>query len=310
MRKIVQILFRVLAVIVVLLLLWALLHRILNIYEATKLEQTGQYVIVDEKKMNVYSVGEGDTTIVLMPGLGTTAPVLDYEPLATELAKDYQVVIVEPFGYGWSACTTNERSVENIVEELREALKEIGVTGEVVLMPHSASGIYATWYANIYPEEVRAIIGIDCALPRQVEYFGGANPKVPQIAKLAHLLGVQRVLCMLSPTMFISDDSMGVYTKENLDKQLMLSNKVGYNTTVIDETNAIAENIEKTFDMEFSEDLPLLFFTRDTRKAFYETYICNRELQNVVVFDAGHYMHWTKAVDMVQEIKKSGILER
>lgn len=36
--------------------------------------------MVDGQKMCVYSKGEGENTIVLMSGLGTTSPILDFAP--------------------------------------------------------------------------------------------------------------------------------------------------------------------------------------------------------------------------------------
>lgn len=302
-KKIKSILFRIIVVIFGMVLLWILFHLILCKAEESRQQQRGKYVTVKEKNMNVYAVGEGNTTIVMMPGLGTTAPILDFEPLVLALSKDYRIVIVEPFGYGWSDCTDEERSIENIVEELRMALRMSGEKGPFVLMPHSVSGIYAIWYANTYPEEVASVIGIDCALPKQVEYFGGSNPHIPQLAKLVNPLGIQRILCAVSPTMFISDNKEGIYKEENLEEQIILSNRIGYNYTVINETNTVAENIEKTFELEFSENMPLLFFTTENKKSFYESYIKNTQLQKVAVLDAGHYMHWTKAYDMVQIIK-------
>ena len=134
-------------------------------YEQKKFPAIGQLVEVDGKNIHVYTKGEGDNTIVLLTGLGTAAPTLDFEPLINEMAKKNKVVVVEPFGYGWSDITNKERTVENIVEETRSALEKSNIDGPYILMPHSISGIYSMYYANAYPEEVKAIIGIDPTLP-------------------------------------------------------------------------------------------------------------------------------------------------
>lgn len=306
MKKTFAILRTILIVILAIIVLWAVVHHILIRTESDNINQLGEYVTVDGKNMNIYATGEGAHTIVLMPGWGTTAPILDFEPLTNQLKESCRVVIVEPFGYGWSDNTDRERSVENIIEELRTALKESGENAPYVLMPHSISGIYAAWYANKYPEEVEAIVGIDCALPRQTEFFEDENPHVPGIAKIANPIGLQRLLCMIYPASLISDNSKGVYTDENLTEQKLLSNKVGFNTTVINEGNAIEENIRNTIDLKFDENLPILFFTRNiagvdqgkTRKDFYETYITNHEIQSVTELDSGHYMHWKKSQEI------------
>lgn len=312
LKKIGLILRRILATLLIITVLWTISHHILVRVEAGKLVQRGEYVTVKGRNMNVYATGNGEKTIVLMPGLGTTSPVLDFEPLTNELEKDFRVIIIEPFGYGWSDNTDDERSVENIVEELRTALSESGEKGPYILMPHSVSGIYATWYANKYADEVEAIVGIDCSLPKQTVYFEGENPHVVNLAKVVNPLGIQRLLCLISPNSFISDNKSDEYAGDNLSQQKLLSNKVGFNATVINETNAVENNIEKTIDMKFMNTMPLLFFTRDikneeqgkNKENFYNIYISNPAIQKVVVFDSGHYMHWTKAHEIAKETKQ------
>ena len=71
------------------------------------------------------------------------------------------------------------------MEELRSTLKAEGLDGPYVLMPHSISGIDALYYANTYPDEVCAVIGIDCTLPAMPNYFGEGEPaQVPAVLGL------------------------------------------------------------------------------------------------------------------------------
>lgn len=306
-----RIMLRVLLILLAVLLAWALLHQLLSIGVRNNAERIGTETQVRGKDMNVYACGSGTRTIVLMPGLGTAAPVLDFAPLTEKLSAHNRVVVAEPFGYGWSAMTDEERSVENIVEELRTALAEAGETPPYVLMPHSVSGIYATWYAAQYPEEVAAIIGIDCTLPRQTAYFDGAAPSIPGIAALANPLGLVRLVCLISPETLISSNRGGAYSAENLRLQKRLASATGYNRTVIHECNALEANIEQTKDLTFRPDLPLLFITRPdsdrvaradgkTTLGFYETYLTNPTCQKIRTFSAGHYMHWTRSAEIAE----------
>ena len=54
--------------------------------------------------------------------------------------------------------TNREQTVENIVQEIRHALKEADIQGPYILMPHSISGVYSMYYANTYPDEVKAVM--------------------------------------------------------------------------------------------------------------------------------------------------------
>ncbi|MGG3859238.1 hypothetical protein ABET41_14920 [Metabacillus fastidiosus] len=111
-------------IIAAILFIGVISSQIITIYEKNKYPPLGQLVEVDGKSMHVYTKGKGANTIVLLSGLGTAAPALDYEPLINEMAKDNRIVVVETFGYGWSDVTNKERTVENIVEEIRTALKK------------------------------------------------------------------------------------------------------------------------------------------------------------------------------------------
>ena len=140
--------------------------------EAALIEHKGQYVEVDGHRMNIYAAGNGEKTLVFMAGSGVPAPILEFRPLAEILGKKYQTVIIEKFGYGYSDEIDGERTVGIITENDREALKTAGIEGPYILCPHSASGFEALWWANKYPEEVEAIIGLDMAVPEEYDYMG------------------------------------------------------------------------------------------------------------------------------------------
>lgn len=314
-KKGLKIILLILAIFVGLIIIWSITNQILNVIEKKKAPPMGDFVTVDNKKMSVYCKGEGKHTILLMSGLGTTAPILDFKPLIDKLSVNNKVVVVEPFGYGWSDLTDKERSVDNIIEEMRIALKAKNILGPYVLMPHSVSGIYATYYSNKYPDEVSGIVGIDCTLPSQLKYFEEKDSgNLPVYSKLVCPLGISRVITIISPNTFISKNIDNTYSNENLQMQKIISARQGYNKTIINETNYINKNIETTLDMKFDSDLPLLFFTtpeskrkhRDDGKtsvSFYKTYITNDNCQQVMEMDGTHYLHWSCSESMADKVE-------
>src|SRR5690625_3821025 len=126
----------VLLAIVAVFVIWGIFGNMMTTYEQKIYPPIGELVEVDGKYMHLYTKGEGDHTIVLLSGLGTAAPTLDFEPLIHEIAKKNKVVVAELFGYGWSDIINKERTVENIVEEIRIALKKSNIRGPYILMPH------------------------------------------------------------------------------------------------------------------------------------------------------------------------------
>lgn len=290
---------------------WVIINNILTSYEEAKYQPLGRLVQVDGENMHVYTKGEGENTIVLLSGLGTSAPTLDFEPLINELSKNNKVVVVEPFGYGWSDITDKKRTVENIVEEARLALKQSGIKGPYVLMPHSISGIYSMYYANKYPDEIKGIIGIDPTLPKQVKYFGEDAPTAPKILSALGPTGIARLALLINPDDFLPITDKGTYSDENIKLTKVLSSWKGYNKNVVDELNEINNNINKTFDMSFPLDMPVLIFTTKPDKVtedgksnitFYETYLNSLTSKDLVVLDGHHYLHWTFYKEMGEDV--------
>lgn len=122
---------------------------------------------INDKTMHVTIKGSGSKTIVMLSGWGVNSPVDDFSPLYSELSKDYKIVILEYFGYGSSNLTNEERTNEKMVEEIRTALHNLKIEPPYVLMPHPMSGLYSLYYADKYPSEVSAIIGLDMSLPQK-----------------------------------------------------------------------------------------------------------------------------------------------
>lgn len=290
---------------------WLIFSYKMTAYEQKKYPPIGKVVEVDGKNMHIYTKGEGEHTIVLLSGLGTTAPALDYEPLINELTKNNKVVVVEYFDYGWSELTDKERTVENIVEEIRMALKKSNIQGPYILMPHSVSGIYSMYFANTYPEEVEAVIGIDPTLPQAVEYFGETPPTWPEYFRYLAPTGIARLACYFYPEGFLPIAGEGTYSSENLD--MTNSAWKGYNQNVVSEANELKNNINKTVDMHFPSNMPILIFTTKEEKVtkdginnvtFYETQLADSPASKIVTLEGHHYLHWTRYKEISQEVNE------
>lgn len=132
-----------------------------------------RYITVDGKEMHVVLYGdisqtdtgatftnENKTTLVMLPALGVPSPHIYFKPLAQALDTDFNVVIIEPFGYGLSDLASTTRNVANINNELNKALEVLEID-ECVLLVHSASGVYGLNFVFDHPEKVKGFISID-----------------------------------------------------------------------------------------------------------------------------------------------------
>lgn len=125
------------------------------------------YADVDGLKMSARITGKGTHTIVFLRGYDDPCPTITLAPLADNLSTQNKVVILDYFGCGFSDSTDKERTAENYVYEIRTALQNLGVDGPYILAAHEISGLYAQFYAEMYPEEVEAIIGLDSSVAAQ-----------------------------------------------------------------------------------------------------------------------------------------------
>lgn len=132
-----------------------------------------KYITVDGQKMHISLYGdirqndtEGSfanknrTNLVMLPGMGVPSPHLYFKPLAQALDEDFNVVIIEPLGYGLSDLASTTRNVDNINTELNKALNILDIN-ECVLLTHSISGVYGLNFVLDYPEHVKGFIAID-----------------------------------------------------------------------------------------------------------------------------------------------------
>lgn len=302
MKKFLRVTLKTIGVIVAVLALALATTAVVNVAatsaEAERIESYGQLVPVDGKEMNVEISGSGDETIVLLPGFGTAAPALDFSPLITELAANYRVVAVEPFGYGLSDGTDKPRTTENMVGEVHEALQALDID-RYVLMGHSIAGIYGLDYAERYRDEVTAFVGIDSSVPGQP----GMDEELPVGAmQTAKALGLMRVLSS------ISDPYAGLDFDEDTKEQMkLLSFQNSLSATYVNEMEHIAENFAAAADKTFPRDLPVLLFAQAdspdiaTWAELHEKQAASVEHGKVVFLDGGHYLHHTLSTEIADD---------
>lgn len=138
---------------------------------ATQVGYASKYITVKGNNMHLALYGkldasgekfadEGKTTLVMMPALGVPSPHIYFKPLAQSLGESFNIVIVEPFGYGLSDVAATDRTVDNINSELNTALDTMGIK-QCVLLVHSISGVYGLNFVQNYPEKVKGFIAVD-----------------------------------------------------------------------------------------------------------------------------------------------------
>jgi Predicted hydrolases or acyltransferases (alpha/beta hydrolase superfamily) len=99
---------------------------------------------------------------VMISGWGTPSTLLDMYLLATELATENAVVIIERFGQYGSSISQRERNFNNITSEINQVVQKIktNFNGEITLVGHSLGGFLVYEYAKRFTD-IQNIILLD-----------------------------------------------------------------------------------------------------------------------------------------------------
>ena len=285
-------------------------NLILERVEQSQITPYGHRISVGNGALNVVQNGQSGPPLVLLSGLGTAAPGLDFAPLVRQL-DDYSVTIVENFGYGYSDQTAPARTVENITAELHDVHSQLEIPQPYTLIGHSIGGFYTLHYAHTYPSEVAAVVGIDptvpaakAAAPTGAEASASAGPNWQ---RMLGVTGLVRVANTLLPA--LAEPAGDAFTpSEREDIRLMTSWNFG-NDALANETALMGHNAQQLQGISYADDLPVLTFLASDSLASipgwresHETQLKNVTQHELVELEGGHYLHWTQSEVMAETI--------
>ena len=263
------------------------------------LKCNGELVNVDGHNIHIYRLGNIDNPkIVLMSGSGTVAPVYDFKILYETLAKNFRVIVIEKFGYGYSDIFDSPADIDTIVSTQKKALEAIGENGPYILSPHSMSGIEALRWAQMYSDDVVAIIGNDMCTP--LTYSAWTDEKVKKkirLMKFATKYKLQGLLCPLSNRSL---------TKFEIKQHKLLRKRNAFNICCINEAKEILSNVGIVENTGYVK-CPILLFSSNGKQTQGYWSAAQKEfatIQNakLIRYDCGHYIHHFKSNEMCEEI--------
>lgn len=239
-----------------------------NTYFKGKFDQLkpyGKLVDVEDGKMHVYSMGNGEETVVLLPGMGVGLPTADFAPLMRKLSEKYTVVAIEYFGVGFSSDTSRPRTSGNYVEEIRGALHQAGFEPPYVLMPHSISNVFGEYYASKHPDEVKAVISLDGTSTAFYAEMPSFVKSILPVVKLQQATGMISVLAPLTTNKkkLVSNG----YTEKEISDMVTFAG-FSINDTLIEQIGGTAEFVRQAMELPFPESVP---YFKVISRTTYET---------------------------------------
>lgn len=306
--KFLKVIFIIAAVIVLFIIVSFVRHKICSFREKELLTPLGKLVEVNGHNMSVYTEGEGDKTLVFLSGGGTCSPILDFKSLYSLLSNEYKIAVVEKFGYGFSDVVDEQRDIDTMLSETRMALEKAGIEGPYVLCPHSMSGLEALYWAQKYPEEVEAIIGLDMAVPA---YYDEMHISIPitKLGQYGAALGITRWIPGLAESDAIK---AGTLSEEEKEIYRAVFYQRTATVTMIDEVKAVKDNA-KTVKENGVPQVPMLLFisngsggtgfTEETWRRIPKEYIAGCDNASYIELDCPHYVHDYEYEKISEEIR-------
>lgn len=306
--KFLRVIFIIVAVIVLFIIVSFIRHKICSFRERKLLTPLGKIVEVNGHNMSVYTEGEGDKTLVFLSGGGTCSPILDFKSLYSLLSNEYKIAVVEKFGYGFSDVVDEQRDIDTMLSETRMALEKAGIEGPYVLCPHSMSGLEALYWAQKYPEEVEAVIGLDMAVPAYYDEMRISIP-ITKLGQYGAALGITRWIPSLAESNAIK---VGTLSEEEKEIYRAVFYQRTATVTMIDEVKAVKDNA-KTVKENGVPQVPMLLFisngsggtgfTEETWRRIPKEYIAGYDNASYIELDCPHYVHDYEYEKISEEIR-------
>ena len=273
--------------------------------ESKLLTPIGKQVTVNGHRMNVSVKGEGSETIVFLSGAGIASPILDFKNLSDSLSKKYKVVVVERAGYGFSEDSDRSRDVMEVLSETRQALAQAHVSGPYVIISHSMASLESLAWQEKYPNEVKALIGLDWALPASYEDLKD-NQALLTVAYWSSKIGLLRYF---PESFYIKNPTL---TETERQQYKLLAYKQLMSQAMLHESRLAKENAKKV-PSSINPKIPTLLlvsngegttFSQSEWQSYAEKFSSDQSNVQVIYMDAPHELYHYQSHELISRIKE------
>jgi len=279
-------------------------HRISLQKENKFLTPMGQTVFVNGHKINVYVEGDGPETIVVLSGAGIVSPILDFKNVSDSLSKKYKVVIMERAGYGYSEDSNRSRDVMEVLSETRQALSQANISGPFIILSHSMASLESLAWQEKYPDEVKALVGLDWALPASYEDLKD-NQALLTVAYWSSKIGLLRYF---PESFYIKNPTL---TEAERQQYKLLAYKQLMSQAMLHESRMVKENAKKV-PSSINPKIPTLLlvsngqdtsFSQSEWWRYADKFASGHSNVKVVYMDAPHELYHYQSHEIVSQIE-------
>ena len=280
-------------------------HRINLEKEQASLTPMGKTVLVNGHKINVYVEGDGPETIVVLSGAGIASPILDFKNLTDSLSKKYKIVVVERAGYGYSEDSNQSRDVMEVLSETCQALSQANISGPFIILSHSMASLESLAWQEKYPDEVKALVGLDWALPASYEDLKD-NQALLTVAYWSSKIGLLRYF---PESFYIKNPTLT--DAERQQYKLLAYNQL-MSQAMLHESRLVKENAKKV-PSSINPKIPAILlvsngegttFSQSEWQHYAEKFSSDQSNVQVIYMDAPHELYHYQSHEIVSRIEE------
>jgi pimeloyl-ACP methyl ester carboxylesterase len=224
----------------------------------------GKIYTVGAYPMHIYCIGQGSPTVVLESGLGNDW--LIWQKVQPEIATTNRVCSYDRAGLGWSAARPGSRGAPAIAEQLEGLLAQAGIHDKLVLVGHSAGGLYVRAFAGLFPNRVAGLIFVDASSPEA--FHALPSPAVRrQLIAQRHREAPWLLFKVATGLARLSGDYCNPNTSQRIPAVQDLARaedcRPAYMNSWLGEWDDFESSAERVFKMPCCDSIPLVIISED-----------------------------------------------
>lgn len=224
----------------------------------------GKVYSVDGYAMHIYCIGQGSPTVVLESGLGNDW--LIWQKVQPEIAITNRVCSYDRAGLGWSAPRPGSRGAPAIAEQLKRLLERAGIHDELILVGHSAGGLYVRAFAGLFGQRVAGLVFVDASSPEAFHALPSRAARQQLIAR-RHREAAWLFFKVATGLARLSDDYCNPNTSQRIPAVQGLARaedcRPGYINSWLGEWDDFEPSADQVFKMSCCDSMPLVIISED-----------------------------------------------
>ena len=191
-----------------------------------------------------------------------------------------------------------------VLSETRQALSQTNIKGPFIILSHSMASLESLAWQEKYPDEVKALIGLDWALPSSYEDLKN-NQALLTVAYWTSKIGLLRYF---PESFYIKNPTL---TESEREQYKLLAYKQLMFLAMLNESNLVKENAKKV-PSSINPKIPVLLlvsngqgtsFSQSEWQHFAEKFASEQSNVKVIYMDVPHDLYHYQNHEVVSRIE-------